>query len=177
MKPSKYARRYPPTFKLNWLRKYAVQLDFFDVIRDNDGQTGTPVLKHQAPPNQSGGDVSTMISSYDSGPATPPQVTQRATYPRDWPSYNLAQQNEKERFLVLLRDLCSTVPQPPQTQGRPRLPLADMLFAATFSEWQTVWITNPLGLRPRAGSNPATGTITPNRPTTFVIERTELTIL
>jgi transposase len=32
----------------------------------------------------------------------------------------------------LLADLCSTVPQPPQSTGRPRLPLADMAFAATF---------------------------------------------
>ena len=58
---------------------------------------------------------------------TPP-----TTYPQDWPSYNLAKQNEKERFLILLRDLCNTVPQPPQGRGRPRLPLSDMLFAATY---------------------------------------------
>ena len=51
------------------------------------------------------------------------------------PEFNLAQQNEKERFLILLRDLCNTVPQPPQGKGRPRLPLADMLFAATFKTY------------------------------------------
>ena len=56
----------------------------------------------------------------------------RPTYPQDWPNYNLAQQNEKDTFLVLLRDLCSTVDQPPQTVGRPRLPLSDMLFAIAF---------------------------------------------
>ena len=56
----------------------------------------------------------------------------RPTYPQNWPNYNLAQQNEKDMFLVLLRDLCRTVPQPPQTVGRPRFPLADMLFSTTF---------------------------------------------
>ena len=59
----------------------------------------------------------------------------RPTYPQDWPNYNLAQQNEKDMFLVLLRDLCSTVDQPPQTVGRPRLPLADMLFAVVFKTY------------------------------------------
>ncbi len=58
--------------------------------------------------------------------------TTPTTYPQAWSDYNLAQQHEKERFLILLRDLCSTVPQPPQTKGRPRLPLTGMLFAATF---------------------------------------------
>ena len=33
---------------------------------------------------------------------------------------------------MLLRDLCETIPQPPQVIGRPRLPLSDMLFATTF---------------------------------------------
>ncbi len=75
------------------------------------------------PPDHSGGASSTMISH---------DVTPRTTYPQAWASYNVAQQHEKERFLVLLKDLCSTVPQPPQSKGRPRLPLADMLFAATF---------------------------------------------
>ena len=69
-----------------------------------------------------------MIST-DSTPST--------TYEQDWPNYNLAQQNEKERFLILLRDLCSTVPQPPQTKGRPRMSFADMLFAATFKVYSS----------------------------------------
>ena len=56
----------------------------------------------------------------------------RPTYSQDWPNYNLAQQNEKDMFLVLLRDLCATVPQPPQATGRPRLPLSDMLFSVAF---------------------------------------------
>ena len=61
-----------------------------------------------------------------------PNPTVSATYPQDWPSYNLAQQNEKERFLVLLRDLCNTVPQPSRGRGRPRLPISDVLLATTY---------------------------------------------
>ncbi|MBA2440916.1 MAG: transposase, partial [Rubrobacter sp.] len=35
--------------------------------------------------------------------------------------------------MALLADLCRTVPQPEQQgRGRPRLPIADMLFAATY---------------------------------------------
>ena len=115
---------------MNSLRKDAVQLDFFTEIDENTGnKTGTPVLIPPTPPNHDGGTSSTMISSYST---TSPQAQSRSTYPQDWSNYNLAQQVEKERFLVFLRDLCAIVPQPPQTKGRPRLPLADMLFAATF---------------------------------------------
>jgi transposase len=52
---------------------------------------------------------------------------------RNWANYNAAQSEEKRRFVALLAELCSTVPQPPQTgKGRPRLPLSDMLFASVF---------------------------------------------
>ncbi len=37
---------------------------------------------------------------------------------------------KKTRFTALLSELCQNVPQPEQTKGRPRLPLADMVFAA-----------------------------------------------
>lgn len=57
---------------------------------------------------------------------------ERPTYPQPWREYNLAQQNEKAQFAVLLRDLCGTLEQPQQTNGRPRLPISDMAFAATF---------------------------------------------
>ena len=52
------------------------------------------------------------------------------TYTQDWAAYNRAQCQEKERFLPMLADLCTTVPQPPQGRGRPRLPVSDMAFAA-----------------------------------------------
>ena len=47
-------------------------------------------------------------------------------------AYNAAQSEEKARSLELLADLCAGVPQPEQTKGRPRLPLADMIFAAVY---------------------------------------------
>ena len=84
------------------------------------------MLLTPTPPNHDGGMSSAMMS--------PEHTTDpRPTYSQDWPNYNLAQQNEKDMFLVLLRDLCATVPQPPRTgPGRPRLPLSDMLFSVAF---------------------------------------------
>ena len=56
--------------------------------------------------------------------------TQPLTYQQDWPAYNTAQQYEEELFGKLLRELCDTIEQLPQGKGRPRFPLADMVFAA-----------------------------------------------
>lgn len=56
----------------------------------------------------------------------------RVTYRQDWTAYNAAQCEEKSRFVSLLADLCATVPQPSQANGRPRLPLSDMAFAAAY---------------------------------------------
>ncbi len=51
----------------------------------------------------------------------------------DWTAYNSAQSEEKRRFVELLADLCSTIPQPVQHgRGRPRLPLSDMVFASVY---------------------------------------------
>jgi Transposase DDE domain/SWIM zinc finger len=68
------------------------------------------------------------------------QVTQttRPTYAQNWPAYNQAQVNEKQQFQSLLHDLCSGVAEPEQTKGRPRLPLSDAIFAATFKVYSTV---------------------------------------
>ena len=50
-----------------------------------------------------------------------------------WTAYNAAQVEEKSRFVELLADLRSTIPQPKQEgRGRPRLPLSDMVFAAVY---------------------------------------------
>lgn len=51
-------------------------------------------------------------------------------YTQNWHTYNQAQTNEKDMFLALLHELCSTVPQPVQEgRGQRILPLADMVFA------------------------------------------------
>src|SRR5665213_2317667 len=54
----------------------------------------------------------------------------KVTYTQDWAAYNRAQCEEKDRLLPMLADLCSTVAQPEQGRGRPRLPMSDMTFAA-----------------------------------------------
>lgn len=57
------------------------------------------------------------------------------TYSQQWSAYNAAACEEKDRFLVLLADLCSGVPTKPRVPGAPgrnRLPMSDMAFAATF---------------------------------------------
>jgi SWIM zinc finger len=63
--------------------------------------------------------------------------TVRKTYPQNWPAYNAAQTNEKDRFMVLLRDLCSGLPEPEQKRGRPRLSLWDSVFAAVLKVYGT----------------------------------------
>jgi transposase len=62
----------------------------------------------------------------------------RKTYPQEWHSYNQAQTNEKARLQSLLFELCSGIQEPLQTFGRPRLPFAEMIFAACFKVYSTV---------------------------------------
>jgi len=64
---------------------------------------------------------------------------QTTTYPQNWPAYNEAQANEKDRFQALLHDLCSGIVEPPSRRaGRPSLPLADAIFGAAFKVYSTV---------------------------------------
>jgi transposase len=64
--------------------------------------------------------------------------TMRVTYTQDWPVYNEAQTHEQEHFITLLRDLCNGIEQPAQTFGRPRLPLADVIFGITYKVYSTM---------------------------------------
>lgn len=64
--------------------------------------------------------------------------TMRVTYAQNWPAYNDAQVHEKERFQVLLRDLCSGVPTVPHKgAGRPRMPLSDVVFGNAMKVYTT----------------------------------------
>ena len=63
---------------------------------------------------------------------TTAQFTARPTFPQDWPAYNAAQTSEKDTFRPLLSDLCAGIAQPEYGFGRPRLPLTDMVYAATM---------------------------------------------
>ena len=63
--------------------------------------------------------------------------TVKVTYKQNWTAYNTAQTNEKAKFMEFLHDLCKGIPEPEQTFGRPRLPLQDMVFNATFKVYST----------------------------------------
>jgi len=62
----------------------------------------------------------------------------RKTYAQVWPAYNAAQTQEKRLFQYLLKQLCDGVGEPAQRNGRPRLPLEDMIFAMAFKVYSTV---------------------------------------
>lgn len=62
----------------------------------------------------------------------------RKTYSQNWPAYNAAQTQEKSQLQALLYELCRTIPEPEQQRGRPRLSLADIIFASTFKVYSTV---------------------------------------
>jgi transposase len=66
------------------------------------------------------------------------QVRSKPTYGQNWHEYNLSQTNEKARFLELLYALCEGLEEPPQHMGRPRIPLADRIFSATFKVYSTL---------------------------------------
>ncbi len=63
----------------------------------------------------------------------------RLTYGQNWSAYNRAQTTEKDHLQVLLRELCNGITEPePKRMGRPRLPLADVIFAATLKVYTTM---------------------------------------
>ena len=118
--------RIPPKPVADWCRKVAIQLDMFAEIRDNIGNTGANGAETPPPPNQDREVTSVMTATNYSTTTALPQP--RKTYPQDWPAYNAAQTSEKNTFFTLLADLCSNIEQPEYRFGRPRLPLADMVF-------------------------------------------------
>jgi transposase len=65
------------------------------------------------------------------------ETIKRKTYSQDWPAYDAAQTNEKDKFLMLLHDLCHKVESPVQAMGRPRVVLSDAIFAACFKVYST----------------------------------------
>ena len=66
-------------------------------------------------------------------------ITEKVTYRQDWPAYNAAQSHEKDRFQLLLADLCSGVPEPDRKGIRGQRPHAvkDALFAMVFKIYST----------------------------------------
>jgi transposase len=69
-------------------------------------------------------------------PDVPEGKPKKKTYKQDWPAYTQAQVNEKSKFLELLFALCEGIEEPPQQMGRPRIPLADRVFATVFKVYE-----------------------------------------
>jgi transposase len=66
-------------------------------------------------------------------------VPKKPTYKQNWPLYDKAQMTEKDRFQVLLYDLCRNAEDPPGAKvGRKRTRMADMVFACAFKVFSTV---------------------------------------
>lgn len=62
----------------------------------------------------------------------------KVTCTQEWTAYNEAQTHEKEKFVILLKGLCSGIQQPPQSFGRPMLPLSDVVFGVAFKVYTTM---------------------------------------
>ena len=85
-----------------------------------------------------------LVQERDHGGKAPPMDTdvipKRPTYRQNWPAYNEAQMTEKNRFQVLLHDLCRGIPQPERPIGKPgrlRTPFSDQVFASAFKVYST----------------------------------------
>jgi transposase len=84
-----------------------------------------------------------LVCARDHGGNAPDITTDavpvRQTYKQNWPLYDKAQMTEKDRFQVLLFDLCRGIEEPPQAKtGRKRTLMADMVFASAFKVFSTI---------------------------------------
>src|SRR5437870_6808613 len=65
--------------------------------------------------------------------------TKKTTYKQDWPLYNLAQTEEKKRFLALLHGLCGGLDNIPQPgKGRRWTAMSDMIFTCVLKVYTTL---------------------------------------
>jgi transposase len=83
--------------------------------------------------------VEFVIAWEDNGDGTVTETRSvKITYAQNWSAYNAAQVNEQEHVETLLRALCDGIQQPPQTKGRPRLPLRDLVYSAVLKVYSTM---------------------------------------
>ncbi len=61
----------------------------------------------------------------------------RVTYAQDWPAYNKAQTQEGQLFMKLLSDICAELENKPYIFGRPKLLMADIVFASALKVYST----------------------------------------
>ena len=71
--------------------------------------------------------------------------TVKITYQQDWKNYNKAQINEQPLFMQLLSDLCKNIEQQKYEFGRPKIPLADMIFSSTLKVYSTFSLRRFMG--------------------------------
>lgn len=62
----------------------------------------------------------------------------KSTYSQNWPVYNKAQKEEKHLFQALLHALTSNIQSPPQSRGKPRMLLNDIIFACGVRVYSTL---------------------------------------
>ncbi|HWE35009.1 MAG TPA: transposase [Isosphaeraceae bacterium] len=69
-----------------------------------------------------------------------PATASRPTYKQNWPAYNAAQINEKDKLQSLLAELSRGVAEPPANPkgGQTPVPMADRVFACAFKVYSTV---------------------------------------
>ena len=78
-------------------------------------------------------------NGHETAPTVRPIEKAGQTSSQSWSAYNAAQTNEKDQFQVLLKDLCSGVPEPARAKtGRRPLPISDLLFSTVFKVYSTV---------------------------------------
>lgn len=61
----------------------------------------------------------------------------KVTYSQKWKAYDKSQTNEKLIFMKLLKDLTSYAEQPKYKFGRPKLPIAEMIFNCAMKVYST----------------------------------------
>ena len=127
-------RRNSLTLVLDCYENTAVWLAFLNPVQYNKSHQEGNGAVTSLPSNQSREDGSAMTTTNDTIYNIQSQDT-RKSYPQNWPAYNSAQTSEKNAFMVLLADLCANVEQPLHTNGRPRLPLADMVYTGALKTY------------------------------------------
>ncbi|MFO0821531.1 MAG: hypothetical protein U0792_00040 [Gemmataceae bacterium] len=92
-----------------------------------------------------------MLDGGEELPEVPDEenVERETTISRNWPAYHRAQVHEKPKLLLLLHDLCKGLKSPPPSRngGRPRIPLADIVFALVYKVY-----SRPAGATVHRGS-------------------------
>src|SRR5438876_4506847 len=83
-----------------------------------------------------------LVQARDHGGKSPAieadAVPRKKTYKQTWPAYDEAQTKEKNRFQVLLHDLCQGIEEPPWSKkGRKPHALRDRIFASAFKVYST----------------------------------------